>query len=86
MFLDVSIIIDVASIPMEVVKEKVQKIVSQAKEAANNGNFHESLQLFKFAYKLSPSEKLKKRIDKLQVLFIYLRVFCKYIFQKVSVK
>lgn len=70
---------------MEVVKEKAQKILSQAKEAANNGNFQESLQLFKFAYKLSPSEKLKKRIDKLQVLFVYLRVFCEDIFQRVPI-
>ena len=70
---------------MEVVKEKAQKILSQAKEAANNENFQESLQLFKFAYKLSPSEKLKKRIDKLQVLFVYLRVFCEDIFQRVPI-
>lgn len=70
---------------MEVVKEKAQKILSQAKEAANNGNFQESLQLFKFVYKLSPSEKLKKRIDKLQVLFVYLRVFCEDIFQRVPI-
>ena len=70
---------------MEVVKEKAQKILSQAKEAANNGNFQKSLQLFKFAYKLSPSEKLKKRIDKLQVLFVYLRVFCEDIFQRVPI-
>ena len=48
-------------------KEKAVRLVADAKNAAHNGELQKSLHLFKEAYKIIPSEKLKKRIQKLEV-------------------
>lgn len=48
-------------------KEKATRLITQAKNAAHNGELEKSIQLFKEAYKILPSEKLKKRIQKLEV-------------------
>jgi len=46
---------------------EARELVSKAKQAAHDGELHYSLKLFKKAYSLFPSEKLKRRITKLEV-------------------
>nr|XP_032629674.1 DNA excision repair protein ERCC-6-like [Chelonoidis abingdonii] len=43
-----------------------ERYVTQAKEAARNGNLEESLKLFNLANEIHPSEKLKSRIKRLE--------------------
>ncbi|KAH1165535.1 DNA excision repair protein ERCC-6-like [Mauremys mutica] len=43
-----------------------ERYVTQAKEAARNGNLEESLKLFNLANDIHPSEKLKSRIKRLE--------------------
>ena len=47
-------------------KEEAKNIVNQAKTAANDGRLHDSMALFSKAYLLYPTEKIKKRMEKLQ--------------------
>ena len=46
----------------------VKKLVSKAKIFASEGELFESLSHFKQAYNLLPSEKIKSRIKRIQVL------------------
>ena len=54
---------------------EARELVAQAKQAAHDGELHYSLKLFKKAYSLFPSEKLKRRITKLEVRFFYVIFF-----------
>ncbi|XP_036419789.1 DNA excision repair protein ERCC-6-like [Colossoma macropomum] len=46
--------------------EKARRYQQEAKEAAQQGDLERSLELFRLAYKLQPSAKLKNRIQRLQ--------------------
>ena len=46
---------------------EVSILSKKAKEEAYAGNFKKSMKLFEEAYKLLPSEKLKRRIAKMKV-------------------
>ncbi|XP_037389297.1 DNA excision repair protein ERCC-6-like isoform X2 [Pygocentrus nattereri] len=46
--------------------EKARRYQQEAKEAAQQGNLERSLELFRLAYQLRPSAKLKNRIQRLQ--------------------
>ena len=46
---------------------KAQELVTKAKTEAKQGNLPKSLEYFEYAYKILPSERIKRRIDKLKV-------------------
>ncbi|XP_066534707.1 DNA excision repair protein ERCC-6-like [Hoplias malabaricus] len=47
-------------------EEKSHRYVQEGKEAARSGDLQRSLALFRYAFELQPSEKLKNRIQRLQ--------------------
>ena len=49
-------------------REKFRDLTQRAKEMAQDGDLEESLKLYQKAYKLHKSEKVAKRIKKLEVL------------------
>ena len=56
---------------IEDMREKFQNLTRRAKEMAQDGDLEESLKLYQKAYKLHKSEKVEKRIKKLEVLYKY---------------
>ncbi|XP_028400404.1 DNA excision repair protein ERCC-6-like [Dendronephthya gigantea] len=51
---------------LEDLKEQFKDFINRAKHAASDGNLEKSLTLYKKAYKIHKSEKVLKRIDKLE--------------------
>ena len=56
---------------IEDMREKFRDLTQRAKEMAQDGDLEESLKLYQKAYKLHKSEKVAKRIKKLEVLYKY---------------
>ena len=54
---------------IEDMREKFRDLTQRAKEMAQDGDLEESLKLYQKAYKLHKSEKVAKRIKKLEVLY-----------------
>jgi hypothetical protein len=52
---------------VEDIKAKFQDLTRRAKQEAHDGDLEESLKLYKKAYKIHKSEKVAKRIEKLEV-------------------
>ena len=59
---------------IEDMREKFRDLTQRAKEMAQDGDLEESLKLYQKAYMLHKSEKVAKRIKKLEVLYKYRKI------------